>query len=83
MFQNLMRLLQIGPIAWAWRNYCKTIPIATLSKKEIKKIGGGMESGIITASTSLYSSPVLLVKKKDGTCQFYVDCELEFGHSQG
>lgn len=32
-----------------------------------------LKEGLIRRSTSLFSLPVLLVKKKDDTCHFYVD----------
>lgn len=43
-------------------------------KAKMKKLMGEMlADGIIQPSTSLFSSPILLVKKKDRTWQFCVD----------
>jgi hypothetical protein len=43
-------------------------------KTEIEKIvSGHLESGVIRFSTNLYSSPVLLVKKHDGSWRMCVD----------
>lgn len=32
-----------------------------------------LDEGIIRSSTNMFSTPVLLVAKRDGTCRFYVD----------
>lgn len=52
-------------------------------KSEIEKIVQELlDSGVIRPNVSPFSSPVLLVKKKDGTWRMYVDYSLESSYSQ-
>ena len=54
-----------------------TQPIMRLpfGKREIEKeeVNKMLTMGVIDPSSSLWSSPVILVKKKDGSTRFYVD----------
>jgi hypothetical protein len=53
---------------------CSTTPVPTLPKEQDKKIIMGLLiDGMIRASTSPYSSLVLLVKKHNGSWRLCVD----------
>jgi hypothetical protein len=42
-----------------------------------------LDAGLIQHSTSLFSSPMILVKKKDNTFRFYVDTCITMHNSKG
>ena len=44
-----------------------------LAKEVDKQVKGMLNNEVITPSSSLWSSPVVLVRKKDGTTRFFVD----------
>lgn len=52
----------------------KSYPIPFAKREEIRKeVKSMLDLGVIEPSTSSYSSPIVLVKKKDGTNRFCID----------
>lgn len=61
-------------VAGASPTYCRPYRFAPMVKDEIEKqVHEMLESRLIQKSSSPFSSPVLLVKKKDNTWRFCVD----------
>ncbi|XP_021905112.1 uncharacterized protein LOC110820048 [Carica papaya] len=60
-----------------WGGRLRPYRYAYFQRSEIEKqVNAILDSGLIRPSTSSFSSPVLLVHKKDGTLRFYTDYRL-------
>jgi len=54
----------------AVRQYCYKLVLKDEIEKQVSEM---LQSGMVQPSSSAFSSPVLLVRKKDGTWRFCVD----------
>ena len=53
---------------------CKPYPLAYAMREELRnKVASMLEMGVVRPSTSPYASPIVMVKKKDGSNRVCVD----------
>ena len=68
VIQHQIRLTDDMPIR------CKPYPLLYAMREELRnEVDTMLEMGVVRLSTSPYTSPIIMVKKKDGSNRVYVD----------
>ena len=68
VIQHQIRLTDDTPIR------CKPYPLPYAMREELRnEVDTMLEMGVVEPSTSLYASPIVMVKKKDGSNRVCVD----------